>query len=290
MRLTCPNCDAQYEVDASLVPPQGRDVQCSNCGKTWFQPKEDTASAEPLLQPRYGGVPADTPADPPSPDPAPEVAPEPAPEEPVAAEAPEPEVAPEPEPEPEPEPAADPDPAPEQPGPARATDDNILGILREEAEREIAARRAEASGVETQPDLGLGEGIENAVDDVKARTARLRGEDVPAGDPVPKSEVLPDIDDINATLTSQEEQAAMHAAAAAAGKARRGFRAGFATVALIIAALICTYLFASDIAAAVPSLEPALASYVDGANAFRIWMDGMMERAAGLVGGESDGA
>ena len=37
MRLICPNCDAQYEVDDGAVPPGGRDVQCSNCGHAWFQ-------------------------------------------------------------------------------------------------------------------------------------------------------------------------------------------------------------------------------------------------------------
>ena len=36
MRLICPNCDAQYEVDASMLPVKGRDVQCSACGKVWF--------------------------------------------------------------------------------------------------------------------------------------------------------------------------------------------------------------------------------------------------------------
>lgn len=37
MRLVCPNCSAQYEVDASMIPDEGRDVQCSNCGHTWFE-------------------------------------------------------------------------------------------------------------------------------------------------------------------------------------------------------------------------------------------------------------
>ncbi|MDG1102854.1 MAG: zinc-ribbon domain-containing protein, partial [Ascidiaceihabitans sp.] len=37
MRLICPNCDAQYEVPTEVVPTEGRDVQCSNCGQTWFQ-------------------------------------------------------------------------------------------------------------------------------------------------------------------------------------------------------------------------------------------------------------
>ena len=49
MRLTCPNCDAQYEIEASLIPPTGRDVQCSNCGKTWFQPPEGGLAEEPLV-------------------------------------------------------------------------------------------------------------------------------------------------------------------------------------------------------------------------------------------------
>ncbi|MGR3511313.1 MAG: zinc-ribbon domain-containing protein [Paracoccaceae bacterium] len=37
MRLVCPNCSAQYEIDGSMIPEEGRDVQCSNCGHTWFE-------------------------------------------------------------------------------------------------------------------------------------------------------------------------------------------------------------------------------------------------------------
>ena len=46
MRLTCPNCRAQYEIDATAIPAAGRDVQCSACGTTWFQPS-DTADPSP---------------------------------------------------------------------------------------------------------------------------------------------------------------------------------------------------------------------------------------------------
>ena len=52
MRLTCPNCGAQYEVPDEVIPETGRDVQCSNCGDTWFQThpsqqtEEDTEAAE----------------------------------------------------------------------------------------------------------------------------------------------------------------------------------------------------------------------------------------------------
>lgn len=41
MRLVCPNCDAEYEVDDAAIPRAGRDVQCSNCGHAWFQTHRD---------------------------------------------------------------------------------------------------------------------------------------------------------------------------------------------------------------------------------------------------------
>ena len=46
MRLTCPNCAAQYEVDDRVIPSAGRDVQCSNCGQAWFQPPAGAEFAE----------------------------------------------------------------------------------------------------------------------------------------------------------------------------------------------------------------------------------------------------
>lgn len=57
MRLICPNCSAQYEVDGSMIPDDGRDVQCSNCGHTWFElpgprdPEAVTAASEDFLEP-----------------------------------------------------------------------------------------------------------------------------------------------------------------------------------------------------------------------------------------------
>ncbi|MBE0414442.1 zinc-ribbon domain-containing protein [Yoonia sp.] len=39
MRLICPNCDAQYDIDDDVIPEGGREVQCSNCQHTWFQTK-----------------------------------------------------------------------------------------------------------------------------------------------------------------------------------------------------------------------------------------------------------
>ena len=45
MRIICPNCNAQYEIADDLVPAEGREVQCSNCGSTWFQEGRARAAA-----------------------------------------------------------------------------------------------------------------------------------------------------------------------------------------------------------------------------------------------------
>jgi predicted Zn finger-like uncharacterized protein len=36
MRLTCPNCGAEYEVPDGLVPEGGKHVQCTDCDTRWF--------------------------------------------------------------------------------------------------------------------------------------------------------------------------------------------------------------------------------------------------------------
>ncbi|MEO9824719.1 MAG: zinc-ribbon domain-containing protein [Paracoccaceae bacterium] len=69
MRLICPNCSAQYEIDVTLIPDEGRDVQCSNCGHTWFE----------LPPPAQADGASNMPED--APEPEPEIYDDPAPEE-----------------------------------------------------------------------------------------------------------------------------------------------------------------------------------------------------------------
>ena len=36
MIITCPNCKKQFKIDISLIPDEGRDVQCGSCNNIWF--------------------------------------------------------------------------------------------------------------------------------------------------------------------------------------------------------------------------------------------------------------
>ena len=202
MRLTCPNCDAQYEVPDEVVPVAGRDVQCSNCGQTWFQHHPDHAPADEDETDLGLGNSA--------PDEDEEVAPPPPP----------------------------PPPAVEEP-PRRQLDPAVADILRQEAEAEHAARQArqaQAQALETQPDLGLdtaddpaphGYDDDSAKEDApaaaqdqraleaKRRMARMRGEAEPVSEAAANAaalssrrELLPDIDEINSTLRSDSDRSA----------------------------------------------------------------------------------
>jgi predicted Zn finger-like uncharacterized protein len=292
MRIMCPNCEAQYEVDDALIPESGRDVQCSNCGKGWFQPRfADPADAS-----------AETPHDDVAPEAddagreAPEMERPPVPDEmPVGRDAAaEPEMPDEEtwrEPEEAEPPRADaeedtaqavPDDVEEEPTvqPAfaapRATDENVLAVLREEAERELEQRRREAAGLESQPDLGLPE--------TSQRTASSMTPDVAEVGASGRRDLLPDIDAINSTLRSDADRP--HDPESdddgVVQERRRGFRLGFGLMLLIAAALIGLYVGADAIADAVPAAAPALSGYVELANGFRAWIDGLL--AAGVNG------
>ena len=36
MIITCPNCNKQFKIDNSLIPDEGRDLQCGSCNYIWF--------------------------------------------------------------------------------------------------------------------------------------------------------------------------------------------------------------------------------------------------------------
>ena len=36
MIITCPKCNKQFKIDNSLIPQEGRDLQCGSCNHVWF--------------------------------------------------------------------------------------------------------------------------------------------------------------------------------------------------------------------------------------------------------------
>ena len=205
MRLTCPNCAAQYEVPEDVIPPEGRDVQCSNCGQTWFQAAagaetadgpEDTALEDIGIEEAFARV-AEAEAREkaeraPVPEPGPESLPEPGlePEPEISA----PQDSGQDSPQDVPEAAGtaeqdstgteaeertaadepDADAADTEPEQAqqrgRSLDPAMSDILREEAAREAELRAAESQSLETQPGLGLEDAA--AHEDEAARRSR----------------------------------------------------------------------------------------------------------------------
>lgn len=267
MRLSCPNCDAQYEVDDNVVPRDGRDVQCSSCGKTWFQ-----KSAEQLAQED------NTVIRPHKQEPQPEQVQEPEPETDT------------PQPEPEPE-AVEPELKQQTP------DQNALDILREEAAIEAAARQKDAQGtLETQTDLGLEQtpAVQNKQAIVSnERTARMRGIHAPVDKNASPGDMLPDIEEINSSLrassvdeknTADEETADEETADE---KPRRsGFRMGFSLVILLAVIALLAYIYAPLIAEKMPASQPYLESYVNMVNGLRSWLDQLMKSATAKISGD----
>ncbi|QRF67636.1 zinc-ribbon domain-containing protein [Ponticoccus alexandrii] len=268
MRLICPNCGAQYDVPVDVIPEAGRDVQCSNCGHTWFQrhPDEDAALAEDLEQP--------------IPDPAwePEDEDEPAPASPVDA-----------------------------PEPQRRIDPEIAEIFREERAYEDRRRSAETLESQPDLGLTEPDEDEQARRSRQARErmAKMRGSDTPApSTPRPdeaedggtavaaaaaaaagsRRDLLPDVEEINQSLRSTGAEArvvdsAKDETARRETEERRrggGFGKGFLTMVVLVGGAVALYAFAPTIADSVPALAPPLDSYVSTVDQARSWLDGQV--------------
>ena len=271
MRLTCPNCDAEYEVPDDVVPEEGRDVQCSNCGKTWFQHHPDYAPDEDANALARNSVTEDE-----------EQAP---PRETLAD-------------------IMDQDDEEDEddihvPAAAKPSevDPAVADILRQEAETELQARRnSRSETLESQPDLGLPDGDApdesgRRVKEARDRMARMRGEpeamsdaDVNAAAVSSRRDLLPDIDEINSTLRTDNNGASgaegqAQVDAPSEMKRKRGFRRGFMWILILIILLVLLYIYAPRLAEAVPALEAPLATYVNLVDQLRVWLDGRVQGA-----------
>ena len=41
MIITCPKCNKQFKIDNSLIPDEGRNLQCGSCDHVWFYKSEE---------------------------------------------------------------------------------------------------------------------------------------------------------------------------------------------------------------------------------------------------------
>lgn len=284
MRLVCPNCDTEYEVDESMIPAAGRDVQCSNCMKTWFQsgptqaePETDEDLRLPPVSERRANVSSAVPYledddddDDDLVDGVPPAA--------IAALAKK----------------------------RRATqiDPEAMDVIRQEVQREQTARKVDAGGIETQIDLGLDES-DSSGHSARARqvaevaeieteaaqkseddTSSLQPDAAPVAAPAPKREgatkreLLPDIEEINSTLVEAPDPDELddghdHGNAnQAKAYSRSGFRLGFGLMLLVAAAVVGIYVYAPAFSQSVPALSGALTSYVSLIDGTRVWLDG----------------
>lgn len=359
MRLVCPNCDAEYEVTEDAIPDAGRDVQCSNCGHAWFQMSlmreaEDEATSAvfdpppgfdlphteqrtappaardttmpvtsatfapvaesrpetgPLVRGDAGltisGIPNQVLSDvilPDAVDPGLTAA-HPAAPNPIAQTPPD---------------AEEYDAFTTPPSP-RTIDDSVLAVLREEAEREIAARRDDAAPrLETQTEMPLSapqappagpelrgaarhiarmKGLDpDAADAAPPPTEATRAPDLRTADPLRPSarrDLLPDIEEINSTLRASNDRSDLDRVAtrqAAAGGAPRnaprdGFRSGFILTLMIAVLLVVCYAMAPRLSAQFPQVSGTLQGYVAMIDAARLWLDGAMRTVIGMLEG-----
>ena len=258
MRLVCPNCDAQYEVADDAIPAEGRDVQCSACGTVWFQNSPAVLAAKAAEAALFDGpAPVDAGLHDAPIHTAPGLivdAPDlPAEDDPL-------DVAPDEDLPASPDSAA---------APRRSLDESLLAVLREEAEREAEARRAETPrGIEIQPDLGL--------DDAP-----------PLQRPGRSRDVFPDIEEINSTLRPSAEHDGLGPEAASEPilSANGGFRRGFMVMVALGILVLSLYLSAPRLAEQVPALAPVLDGFTHVVDGLRVALDGWMKQATSALQG-----
>jgi predicted Zn finger-like uncharacterized protein len=248
MRLVCPNCDAQYEVPDEVIPSDGRDVQCSNCGQTWFQNHPDQTSPESGED---------------------EVA-APLPDTPAAGE----ERVPTPEPK-----RRTLDPAVSDI--LRAEAEAEARVRQSEGlESQPDLGLAEGNGLRDDE-------ASRRTREARDRMARMRGQEPPAATAAAEAaaaaaagsrrDLLPDIEEINSTLRSTGDRQIAKGDPAPDAPVRerqkRGFRRGFVTSLLIVAVLAVLYVYSPQITAALPALEPVMTDYVGTIDQARVWLD-----------------
>jgi predicted Zn finger-like uncharacterized protein len=282
MRLICPNCDAEYEVDGDQISAEGRDVQCSNCAHTWLQMPEgfdDTVEPDPVAPPESTEVEAQPAVD----------------DEDVTDAG-----------------FAPPEGA-ETPPMRRTTDPDALDVIHQEVQHELRHRDAETGGIETQTELGLDQGSfaptppppapetkpELTPEAPSQTETKTPDETVDAGlapahqrSEGNKRELLPDIEEINSTLAAApdpvyDEDGNIDESTAKGG--RRGFRLGFGLMLLLTALILLFYAYAPLLKENFPQLTTLIDNLVRVIDNLRLALEnaaqGLLKMLNGLLEG-----
>jgi len=247
MRLTCPNCNAQYEVDERVIPDGGRDVQCSSCGNTWFQ-----YPAEVALRMRAADLDDDD-------DDDDDIGPAAAPRRPA------------------------PGAGAERRVDRTVLDVLREEAERELTERRRAAPSVETQtemGLVTRPVARAARA--GAVPDPAPPPADRPRPAAPSDD-TPRRDLLPDIEELTSTLEpsrharKREDLADLDDTNAEAVRGR-DFRRGLSAMLLVCTILVVLYVMAPTVAQWIPALSGPLAGYVAMIDSLRVMV-------AGLFGG-----
>ena len=290
MRLICPNCSAQYEVPADVIPAEGRDVQCSNCQETWFQTHPDTEPQTDVAQTLKGHF-AQT---------EPEAAPVPPQTDAVS------------EPDPiddeferalnqeldtiaEDDPESSPAPAITHERSKREIDPSVADILREEAQREREQRAAETFehqdefALDTDEPTSDPQPKKSGYIDPKFDDLDEMYKDTASDAPASRRDLLPDIEEINSTLRRDKKSAGKEVPETQAQKNASG-RSGFRAAIILLLLAVAVYAYADLITSNVPQLAPYLDAYVaqidqwraalsDQTSGFLTWLQAQADQA-----------
>ena len=264
MRLLCPNCGAQYEVPEDHIPRKyGRDVQCSACNHTWFQthpaqdlnpsPQDDLEGQDSLAE--RGDHSASTGASLET-------------EEGGSI-------------------SANRGPKTDPTRQKRPLHPSVAGVLREEAKREVEERSIAAAqsekiqdNPESESNASRSTGSDTARDadvDMRALDALYQKSDQTAKSA--RGALLPDIDEINSTLSADVADWPTDSEASAATIERGQRKLGFFLGITLIFAAAAIYYFAPQIGERIPVLQEPLELYQQWVNSIRILLDQWMRQA-----------
>lgn len=254
MRLVCPNCDAEYEIDASVIPDNGRDVQCSNCGHAWFQlPPEveaDLEAEEALYDaPPLGVALPDT-----------------------AAELPHRSM--------------------DESVLAVLREEAELETQARQAETPQGIETQTEMGLEAAAAGGLSGAVARRIARLKGTDPDAAA--APLAKAQTRRDMLPEIEEINSTLRASSEKRAGQAAVVTETmvsdtKPRTAFRNGFVLILLLAAVLLAAYVMAPKLMQQFPAATSTVQAYVTAVDAMRVGVDGILQRAIGFMRGLAGG-